>query len=484
MKKLKCSLATKIFGALLLAAIPFTGLAAESALDRYVHRPDANFHYDLVSQSKGPGYTAYVLSLTSQQYLTAAEVNRPIWTHWLTVIKPDVVSTHIGLLFIGGGDNGDGAPQQPDALASEIAVMTGAVTATLSNVPNQPLIFHGETEGREEDGIIAYTWDKFLRTGDEKWPLRLPMTKAAVRAMDAVSLFLKSQPGGTTVDQYVVTGESKRGWTTWTTAAVDRRVIAIMPLVIDLLNIEPSFLHHYRVYGKFSSAVDDYARAGIMQWTGTREYRDLMKIEEPFQYRDRLTMPKYLINAAGDQFFLPDSSQFYWDQLPGEKYLRYVPNADHSIKDKTDVGESMAAYFESVVHGTARPRFTWKIQRDGVIMVDTETAPRAVKVWRATNDKARDFRLETIGPAYKSEELQPVRPGHYEARVPKPVTGYTAYFVELTFPSGGKPSGGKYDFKFTTGVKVTPDVYPFAGPRFDPPAGSHPAARARERLVK
>ena len=47
--------------------------------------------------------------------------------------------------------------------------------------------------------------DKFLHTGDAKWPLRLPMTKAAVRAMDATSGFLASKAGGKiVVDRYVV----------------------------------------------------------------------------------------------------------------------------------------------------------------------------------------------------------------------------------------------------------------------------------------
>jgi PhoPQ-activated pathogenicity-related protein len=386
------------------------------------------------------------------------------------VVKPAKVTSNIGLLFISGGANSDGAPESADPLAARIATMTGAVVAVLSTVPSQPLIFAGETRERVEDAIIAYTWDKYLRTGDEKWPLRLPMTKAAVRAMDAVTGFLASPAGGrVSVDKYVVSGESKRGWTTWTTAAVDKRVVAIMPGVIDTLNIEPSFVHHFRAYGAYSNEVDDYAEAGIMRWAGTQEYRNLMRIEEPFSYRDRFTMPKFIINAAGDQYFLPDSSQFYFDQLPGEKYLRYVPNAEHNVRKNSDAAESTAAYFESIVKGTPRPRFTWKIRPDGRIVVDTVTKPSAVKLWQATNPNARDFRLVKIGPAYKSSDLTPSSPGHYEARVAKPAQGFTAYFVELTFPSGGR-----YPFKFTTGVKIAPDVYPFAAPKADPPAGSHP----------
>jgi PhoPQ-activated pathogenicity-related protein len=455
------------------ALFSVTLFGAETALDRYVKAPDPHFRYELTKTIPGDGYTAYVLSMTSQQYLTETEVNHPIWRHWLTVVKPAKVTTNVGLLFIRGGDSDDPAPHSADQLATRIAKMTGAAVAVLNMVPSQPLVFAGEKRERVEDAIIAYTWDKYLRTGDEKWPLRLPMTKAAVRAMDAVTGFLASSVGGgVSVDKFVVSGESKRGWTTWTTAAVDKRVVAIMPCVIDMLNIAPSFLHHYRVYGGYSSEVDDYVQAGVMRWAGTEEYRNLMQIVEPFSYRDRLTMPKLIINAAGDQYFLPDSSQFYFDQLSGEDYLRYVPNADHAVRDHTDVDESIAAYFEAIVRQTPRPRFTWKIHPDGRIVVDTQTKPTAVKIWQATNPAARDFRLEKIGPAYKSTTLAPQRPGHYEALVAPPAKGYTAYFVELTFSSGGA-----YPFKFTTGVKVVPDVYPYPPPKPDPPPGSHPLSR-------
>ena len=83
-----------------------------------------------------------------------------------------------------------------------------------------------------------------------------------------------------------------------------------------------------------------------MDWTGTPQYRALLAIEDPYSYRDRLTMPKYLVNATGDQFFLPDSSQFYFDGLKGEKYLRYVPNSEHSMRG-TDAAENVQAFYES-----------------------------------------------------------------------------------------------------------------------------------------
>lgn len=442
---------------LLISLASLQAAPSETPLDRYVHAPDPTFRYELVKTLPGKGFTTYILDITSQQYLTKQEVNRPVWKHWLTIVRPEKVTTDIGLLFIEGGDNGDRvAPVDP--LAPAIATMTGAVVTTLSDVPNQPLIFADETRERSEDAIIAYTWDKFLRTGDPKWPVRLPMTKSAVRAMDTVTGFLRTSGGGkVTVEKYVVCGESKRGWTTWTTAAVDKRVVAIIPEVIDVLNIGPSMRHHHSVYGNFSSELDDYAQAGIMNRVNTVEYRNLMKIEEPFEYRARFTMPKFIINASGDQFFLPDSSQFYFDQLPGEKYLRYVPNADHGVRDHTDAGGSIAAYFGSIVTGTKRPEFTWRFQSDGELIVNTKTKPSDVKLWQATNPNARDFRLATLGPAYKGTEVRPSDLGQYVIRVPKPAKGYTAYFAELTYPSGGK-----YPFKFTTGVKVIPDIEPFA----------------------
>jgi PhoPQ-activated pathogenicity-related protein len=442
------------------ACVSAPAASKQTALDSYVSKPDTNYHYSLVHTIRGSGETTFVLEMTSQQWLTTNEVNQPLWKHWLTIVKPDKVETSKGLLLITGGSMDRPPPKTADITLVAAAMTTRSVVAELRGVPNQPLVFAGETRSRSEDAIIAYTWDKFLRTGDEKWPARLPMTKSAVKAMDTVTAFCASEAGGKVkVDSFVVSGASKRGWTTWTTAAVDKRVVAIVPIVIDLLNVEPSFKHHYAAYGFWSPAVKDYTQMDLMNWMGTKEHRALMEIEEPYEYRERFTMPKFLINAASDQFFLPDSSQFYFDDLPGVKYLRYVPNADHSMRG-SDTAETLLACYEAVVMGTKLPQFSWKLEAQ-TIRVSTKDTPYEVKLWQATNAEARDFRLETIGPAWGSTPLEATAPGTYVAKIDAPPHGWSASFVELTYLNPGRPLA----FKFTTGVKVLPDTLPY---KFEP----------------
>jgi len=302
-----------------------------TALDRYVATPDASFRYSLARTVNYPGMAAYQLEMVSQTWLTTAEVDRPEWHHWVTIYKPDQVTTNTVLLFINGGSNSS-APSAPDLMMVLLAASAGAVLVDLGQVPNQPLAFAGEAKARSEDAIIAYTWDRFLRTGEERWPARLPMTKAAVRAMDAVTEFLGKLPAGAiTVKKFVVAGASKRGWTTWSTAAVDARVTAIAPIVIDMLNVPATFQNHYRAYGFWSGAVQDYVDMGIMNWFDTPQMNALQEIEDPYQYRERMALPSFQMASTGDQFFLPDSPRYYFSDLPGEKYLRFVPNTDHGM---------------------------------------------------------------------------------------------------------------------------------------------------------
>ncbi len=446
-----------------LASSPTTALSTTS-LDDYVASPDEAYAFETVQTLPGEGQTTYVLRMTSQRWLTTAEVEDPLWWHWLTVVVPNEVQHNTGLLIIGGGSRRDEAPQAAPDFVTQAALLTGSVTAHLHNVPNQPMTFVNDDFGpRVEDELIAFGWRQFIEGGaqdeDARWLARMPMTTAAVRAFDTITAFCETQCGHA-VDQFVVAGASKRGWTTWTTAAVDERVVAIAPIVIDMLNVIPSFKHHWQVYGFWAPAVGDYLREGIMDAQDTPEYQRLVDLVEPYSFRDRLDLPKYLINATGDEFFIPDSWRFYWDDLVGEKHLRYVPNANHSLSG-TDAIENFVAFYQSVVTETPRPSFDWQVDA-GTIQLTTDPTqpPTALTLWQATNLEARDFRVDTISRTWTSSPVQIDADGRYVLSVDAPASGHTAFFAELQFAGVGE-----LPLVFTTGVVVTPDTYahpPFA----------------------
>ena len=382
--------------------------ACSTPLDDYVSAPDPAFHY-IAHRSDG---ATTVYDLTSQTWQ-----GRP-WRHWLTVVDH---GGDTALLVIGGGDNGDPAPEQIPEWLRDLPV-----AAELRMIPNQPLW------DRDEDALVAYAWDRYLRTGDPTWLPRLPMTKAVVRAMDV----LEREHG---VRRFVVAGASKRGWTVWTVAAVDPRVVAIVPIVIDVLNVRAQMRHHHAAYGFWAPALDDYREMGLTDKIETPEFESLLSVVDPYVYRDRYTMPKLLINASGDQFFLPDASRFYFDDLPGPKWIRYVPNAGHSLKE-TDALDSVRAFYEAVLEKTPLPRVAWTF--DGTLRATSDLPPDAVRLWQATNPEARDFRVDSAEWIPRDLET-PI------ARVDPPERGWTAFFIEMKF--------GPHTF--TTPVYVVPDRY-------------------------
>ena len=427
----------------------------QTALDDYVHSIDGSYEYEVIKRVSGEGFTTYIVDLTSQTFLTKKDINRTKWKHWLIIVSPDQIKHTTGMLVIGGGDNDGSVPKEPDQLALEYAKATNSVVATLGMVPNQPLTFVGETKPRWEDAIIAYSWDKYLTTGEERWPLRMAMTKSAVAAMDTIqSVILEEEDKE--IKKFVVTGASKRGWTTWTTAGVDSRVEAIVPVVIDVLNLDPSFEHHWSVYGFWAPAIQDYVDMEIVEWWSSEEMRSLIALVDPFSVKERFKMPKLLVNAAGDEFFLPTSSQFYFDELPGEKYLRYVPNANHNVSEGTDALETILAFYASILNGVDRPKFSWELEKDGSIRVLSGSKVKEVIMWSATNQKARDFRKDTIGNSWEPKVLQQNEDGTYVGIPIKPKKGWKAYFIEMTYET---PFG--LNLKLTTPVRVIPDTLPF-----------------------
>lgn len=430
-----------------------------SPLETYVNSVDPITSYELVHESKGEGYTYYVIRSVSQNWLTSNEVTETMWWHWVSFVIPDKLDHDVSFLMISGGSTNTKLPESPDKMLVEAALNTNSTAIKVHNIPFQPVTYEGDTvDKRTEDGLIAYGWREFMDRGAEDsdaiWLARLPMTKAVITAMDAVTDYTNTKLG-MNLEKYVVAGGSKRGWTTWTTAALDDRVVAMAPIVIDVLNVVPSFQHHWRSYGFWAPAVKDYEREGIMDWMGTKEYDRLLEIVDPYSFLDAYTdIPKLLINGSGDQFFLPDSWQFYWHELKGEKHLAYIPNAGHSLEN-SDAMQILLGFYKQILTEQARPEYTWEVTDTHIkVTVDSSNPPAQIKLWEANNTEARDFRIDVFGPGWKETVLPEQANGIYEIPINAPEKGWKGHFVELTY-------GGSAPIKVTTGIKVLPETYPF-----------------------
>jgi len=476
-------------------------------LDDFVDTPDSAYQYRFVNSvplfvGSQQIAVAHNLYMVSQLWRSAAEIytgeyDGRIWNHNVTVVEPLNLTTDTGLLLVSGGDRFDGAPTAnnlSDASAGEIAAAMGSTFTIVSNVPAQPIQFADEIVGgvpreRSEDAIIAYSFRKYLDSynanpsnPDKTWPALFPMAKATVRAMDTVQSFMSSQRS-VNVEDFIITGGSKRGWTTWLAGITDCRVKGIAPLVIDLLNTDQSVSRQINVYGAFAPTLGDYVALGIFDrfvpgpnGLPPADGLSLLSLVDPFEYRERARIPKLIVNSTGDQFFLPDSSQFYVDDLKGETRLSYLPNTDHGLTESPDLSDEgnvaavLVSWSLSLIQGVARPEVSWSFVDDNTMDVTLQKpVPVGTRVllWQAVNPTARDFRRQTIGSAYRSSVLtDPDGDGVYRAQVATPAAGYRAYFVQVRLPSDAEleinvPGAPEPAFVFSTPVRVVPDTLPF-----------------------
>jgi PhoPQ-activated pathogenicity-related protein len=437
-----------------------------SVLSDYVHAPDSHYSYDASrAPVVGPGFKMYVVDMKSQEW-RPEESSKPVWQHWLQIIVPDGEVGSTALLFVSSGSTSANPPGSPDARALAVALATHSVAVYLPTVPNQQLTFVGDTFGpREEDEIIAYSYRQFMdhyqEEGAQTWPVLLAMVKSAVRAMDTAQAVVPDKTGHEITD-FIVTGYSKRGWTTWLTPEVDDRVKAIIPGVFEMLNQGPELHHHYGALGHFSEEIQDYTNLGIFEDIDTPAGRALGKIVDPYSYlsNPNYEIPKLMLVSSGDQFFVSDSAQFYFHDLPGDdNYIRYIPNTGHDLGmafGNPAAILSTATFFNAVANDLPLPKFSWTIGVDQSIRVQTGARdidkPDQVLLWQATNPDTRDFRQFYV-PAtvlWESTKLTDQGGGVYVGNTPIPTSGATGYFIELTYksPIDGNP------YVFTTEIRV------------------------------
>jgi PhoPQ-activated pathogenicity-related protein len=428
------------------AAVPRARAGDE--LSRYVARADASYAFHTIHSGQLGAADYLEAILTSQTWRGI------VWKHQLFIIRPhrlDVPTTQ-ALLFIDGGSwepayDGTTARALPReaGVFVRLANALRAPVAIVRQVPFEPMF-----GGRREDALIAYTFERYLDSGDPDWPLLLPMVKSAARAMDAVQELARLQ-WGLSISRFTVSGASKRGWTSWLTAAVDPRVASVAPMVIDMLNMRAQLELQRQTFGGLSEQIQDYEQIHLPERIDTPSGRELVSIVDPYSYRDRLTQPKLILLGTNDPYWPLDALNVYWSGLPEEKRVLYLPNQAHGLRDVDRLIGSLAALVRYSQHGKPLPAISEVFtQQNGrlELAVRADQVPKRVLAWSATSP-SRDFR----DAHWRSHGCRRSGRG-YECEEHTVDDAYTALYAEAVFEDRGEQS-----FSLSTTVHIsTSDV--------------------------
>lgn len=326
------------------------------------------------------------------------------WTHDVVLIVPDGAhDSSTAILYVTGGDM-----NEPDAReAWLIAERAQVPVALLFHMPNQPLF------DRREDDLIAHTFERYLDTGDAEWPLLYPMVRATIRCMDMLQ-----EIDDLSLTRFVVTGASKRGWTTWLTAATgDTRLAGIAPMVIDNLNFPAQMEHQFESWGGYSEQIEDYTSRDLQDDLDDGRKAELVQMMDPINYVDQFNCPILIINGGNDRYWTVDALSLYWDLLPEPKRCLIVPNVGHILGDKVQMVETLSAFAHACAKGTMLPdpatgrKRVWTARSNTLDFRDSDwQSDIEAEVGRVNVARLEEFRLDgPTGPYSLSLPVQVVK---------------------------------------------------------------------------
>jgi PhoPQ-activated pathogenicity-related protein len=443
MKRVKFFLVLLMFPILILDAGGTKGITPDNAMQAYLKKKDKSFGWELNETKKGDGATFYRLIMTSQKWQGIT------WKHEITVIVPEMLKFKDALLFITGGHLDKGVPDKhkwdDDLIAGlgQVAKTNMTIVAIVWQVPNQPLY-----DDLTEDALISYTLHNFLNDHDFSWPLLFPMTKSAIRAMDAVQQFSKKELKWK-LKHFIVSGASKRGWTTWLTGANDKRVASIGPMVIDVLNMPVNVDYQKVVWGDYSIEIEDYVKLGIAQQLGSPGGNELVRMIDPYSYRRTLTMPKLIFMGTNDPYWPVDAVKNYIDSIPGDNHICYTPNAAHDLGDKKTAFAGLSALVGCTVAKKDLPQCSYSVsEKDGTVTISVNPDAgllTGAAIWSAESAD-QDFRDEKWVQTVIPVSTRPL----ITAEIKIPAKGFKAFYVDLRYRA---PFGS--DFTQSTRMFVT-----------------------------
>lgn len=402
--------------------------------------------------------------LVSQTWSPGGLVHPSQWKHTVNIYIPSHALHGKALLIANNGINNpsenEGIKASSDfseEMMLKIAKETRTIVISVSDIPNQYLTYTDDGRPRSEDDSVAHSWQLFLEDSEERafMPLHIPMMGSLVQTMNLAQKELDSWK----VNNFFLTGASKRGWAAWLATVADPRVSAVIPFAIDILNTSKILNHTYKTYGKnWPLAFTPYQKKGILSKLQTKNFRKLLQIIDPLSYSKsaygkRLAAKKYIVSASSDEFFVSDSSRLYFDKLPGQKALRVAPNSSHMGIRAFIVG-SLIPFVNRLQKGRPLPVLDIQSKEETgktKLLLRFSEKPTKIVQWTAVNPLTRDFRY-TSGIRYQSQEVAiPSSSKQSKITIEVPKEGWSATFVELEFSDG---------WIITTPVYVMPNTYP------------------------
>lgn len=481
-------------------------LSAATPLDDYVSKPDPNYRwFDTNATIKTLlGGTGYVLNVTSQQWLDTSRATSPngaIWSHQVVVVVPQHVRfQNVSMTYLTGNCNDNpGIPGPTDEelmIGDLLSAQTGMIFMIVYQLPNCPIVYPSDPrqQRRTEDAVIAYAWAQYRMNLDPEWLPRLPMAKAAMAAMRAVTEWT-AEKGLAKLEGFIVAGASKRGWTTWAVGMVTcdscPKILAIAPLVPIVPSLHLEMHRMWQAYNGWTFAFSDYMQQNCTRYLDTPEFAQMLSIVDPSFYYERLArLPKFVVLSSDDEFMMMDWSNIWYDDVLGEKHLLIVPNSEHSlVTGIPEVATSLGVFASSIAHGRqTRPNFNYtynNVTGELAVTISAQFPPASVVVHsgHTTQSKRRDFRWVRLAnnetglckwpdialpkPIFGGNCIQPIlwnnvtltptSPGVYRFTPPQE-KDWMAYYIEMKFPSD---TGMKEHFQFSTPGFVWPNTLPF-----------------------
>eukprot|EP00808_Paulinella_micropora_P000719 g11524.t1 len=477
-------------------------LDPQSALFEYVRSPSLLHSWRLLpgAQLDGPGFTGYVLNMSGGHWLDSERVDRPDWWSYLTILVPNEqylqpAFNGYATLHVTGGSNDDvdGKPTRPPSLSNPevqflgaLAKQVGTVVALLAQTPNQPLCFYNDTSlTKSEDGLLAYSWARFLQTeqADAHWLVQLPMARNVYQAMGAITDFTSTLnlPSAIPVPTQFILSSASRvgGWAAWLAAAVDsERVVGLAPIAFPLLDIQNTLQRHWQALGGWSYALRDYWREGVLgalAMDDRNRSAALLQIVDPVSYAANLTMPKLIVFAANDEFFLPTEVEQLLQTLPGDNLLRVIPGDGQSLSQSYDKLLSLLTSFTVGVFGQlAAPAFEFSIRYQDssaeIVLVSSSPVQEVVlySCESVASSGRRDFRATVwtadgqAQPSNVQTRSKPINQkrneqGRWAGNVAAPEQGWVMFYLEVKFRWLDN-----VPLTVTSPVGVLPQTFPFA----------------------